>query len=77
MDQPDGSCLDFEVRTLMLMVNNGKYGGSHVNFTPGAVVNDGLLDIVIKTGDFGVKSGLNILDEADKQHGKHVFRDDI
>jgi hypothetical protein len=35
------------------------------------------LDVNIKTGDFGVKSGLNILDEADKQHGKHVFRDDI
>lgn len=24
-----------------------------------------------------MKSGLNILDEADKKHGKHVFRDDV
>lgn len=31
----------------------------------------------IKTGDFGLKSGLKILDEADKKHGKYVFRDDV
>ena len=30
-----------------------------------------------KTGDFGIKSGLKILDEAKKKCGKHVFRDDI
>ncbi len=77
MEQPDGSILDFEVATLLLFINNGKYGGGHTNFTPGAIMNDGLLDVMLKTGDFGIKSGLKILDEAKKKCGKHVFRDDI
>ena len=77
ISQPDKSTLEFEIRTLLLFINNGKYGGGHINFTPGAMINDGLLDVMFKTGDFGVKSGLNILDEAKAKHGKHVFREDI
>jgi len=59
------------------MVNNMKYGGGHINFTPGAFINDGLLDIIYKTGDFGVISGLKILGQAKDKHGAHVFRDDV
>ena len=62
MEQPDGSIMDFEFRTLLLFINNGKFGGGHKNFTPSAMINDGLLDVLIKTGDFGIKAGLNILD---------------
>ena len=61
MDQPDGSSQELEVATLLLFVNNGKYGGGHINFTPGAFINDGLLDVVVKTGDFGVITGLKFL----------------
>jgi len=76
-EQPNSSVSDLTVQTLMMMVNNGKYGGGHINFTPGAAVNDGLLDVVYHQGDFGVFLGLKFLKEAKDKHGRHVFRDDV
>lgn len=74
--QDDGSKLCTEVATLLMFINNGKYGGGHINFTPGACINDGLLDIFIKKGDFGVTEGLKLLKSAKELSGVHVFRDD-
>ena len=41
----DGTGIESEVSTGMLVVNNGKYSGNGAVFNPVGVVNDGLIDI--------------------------------
>lgn len=41
----DGTGIESEVSTGMLVVNNGKYSGNGAVFNPFGVVNDGLIDI--------------------------------
>jgi len=41
-----------EERDLLIMVNNGRYAGGGMKFTPNADPGDGLLDVVI-VGDVG------------------------
>jgi diacylglycerol kinase family enzyme len=78
MVQPDGSKTVIpSLSSLLLFINNGKFGGGHSSFTPGAMMNDGLLDVMVKEGDFGFKNGLKLLKEAGKKGGKQVFRDEI
>jgi diacylglycerol kinase family enzyme len=78
IEQPSGFKIHVSIKTLMLFINNGKYAGGHVNFTPAAILNDGLLDIIYKEGSFNVLTGIKFLDQAKNPQleGGEVFRDD-
>jgi len=57
---------------------NGKCGGTHIPFTPMAMMNDGLLDLLVMEGHFShLFSGLSMLRSAKDYHGLHVYSDNM
>lgn len=49
----NGKTIDIPVLSSQLfMIMNGKFGGSHLPFTPMAMMNDGLLDLLFLRGKF-------------------------
>lgn len=77
MEQPSGAKIRLsDEETLLFFINNGKYAGGHSLYTPGALLNDGLLDIVYKKGSFSFLAALHMLDQVARQKGNHVFRRD-
>jgi hypothetical protein len=57
---------------------NGKCGGTHIPFTPMAMMNDGLLDILFMEGHFShLFSGLSMLRNAKDYQGLHVYSDNM
>jgi hypothetical protein len=60
------------------MIMNGKCGGTHIPFTPMAMMNDGLLDILLMEGHFShLFSGLKMLRSAKDYQGLHVYTDNM
>ena len=60
------------------MIMNGKCGGTHIPFTPMAMMNDGLLDILFMEGHFShLFSGLSMLRNAKDYQGLHVYSDNM
>jgi competence protein ComGF len=60
------------------MIMNGKCGGTHIPFTPMAMMNDDLLDLLVMEGHFShLFSGLSMLRNAKDHHGLHVYSDNM
>lgn len=54
--QSDGSEIKlYNEETLFMLVVNGKYGGGRVVMCPSAILNDGLLDLVMQAGPAGTR----------------------
>jgi diacylglycerol kinase (ATP) len=77
LDQADGSTLTIPLfSTEVAMIMNGKSGGTHIPFTPMAMMNDGLLDILFMKGHFkNLLAGVGMLSSAKDYHGLHVYQD--
>lgn len=78
MEMPDGSEHDIQdLQTSLMFVNNGKFAGGQTCYTPSAMLNDGLLDVVFyERGRPSFLGALSIIAQA-SFFGKHVYRDDI
>ena len=61
---------------MVLCANNGKYGGSRIALCPGAILNDGLLDLCLQHGPSQGTFGLaKFFKTCVTQHGTHIYND--
>jgi diacylglycerol kinase family enzyme len=79
LEQGDGTVLTIPfVSSQIIMIMNGKCGGTHIPFTPTAMMNDGLLDILLMQGTFAhLLDGVKTLSEAKDYHGLHLYRKNV
>jgi diacylglycerol kinase family enzyme len=60
---------------MCLLANNGRFGGTGVAFTPVAVLNDGLLDVVHHHGPSGAARMYEFFSQGIIGKGKHIYLD--
>ena len=59
---------------MVIMANNGRFGGGRIPFTPAALLNDGLFDLLILRGKAGFKEVASFVKNAVVQGGHHVYK---
>ena len=57
----------------MICVDNGRYGGGHLPFTPGAIMNDGLLDMCYFDKPCGVAKVLQLVNQMKMSKGTFIY----
>ena len=51
LEMPDGQVIEIpDEYSMLMLMNNGRFGGTGIYFTPGAIMNDGLLDLIFHHG---------------------------
>lgn len=71
----DGSKINLpDEESMVIMANNGRFGGGRIPFTPAALLNDGLFDLLILRGQAGVKEVASFVKSAVVQGGHHVYK---
>lgn len=74
-EQEDGSVIEMPNEpTMLLMVMNGKFGGSGTPFTPCSYLNDGLLDVCFHTGPGGLGLLRTYIRHAMIAKGMHFYK---
>ncbi|CDW71902.1 diacylglycerol kinase [Stylonychia lemnae] len=72
----DGKTVQEDLDTLVLGVNNSKYGGSGMVLSPYSFMNDGMQDAYVHTQMLGVLKILDLIDQLNKYQGMHVYEKD-
>ena len=51
LEMPDGKIIEIpDEYSMLMLINNGRFGGTGIYFTPCAIINDGLLDLIFHHG---------------------------
>lgn len=79
MSQADGTTLTIPIfSTAVAMIMNGKSGGTHIPFTPMAMMNDGLLDMLFMKGHFNNPyDGVKMMNSAKDYYGLHAYQNSM
>ena len=62
----DGKTIFPSLKTLFVMIFNGRRAGGGMHLTPTNLINDGFLDYTILTKDFGRLKLIDLLDKSKK-----------
>ena len=64
-----------EYNSFIFFMNNGKYAGGGMPFTPASLMNDGFMDIAINRLDsVNTPKLLELLYQVIVRHGQHVYQ---
>ena len=76
LEMPDGQVIEIpDEYSMLMLMNNGRFGGTGIYFTPGAIMNDGLLDLIFHHGPSNMGHCYEFFKYGINGGGQHVYLD--